>query len=142
MQGFADPAVSLEVFVDLVKRTAIGSVAVSPLLSQTLTRTLQGRAPERGVSDTRTRDSGIVSPAVLSPREEAVLQLVAAGHPNGEVGEQLGLSVHTVRAHLRNISRKLGTRNRVHAVTRGLRANDKPTRSRTELIAAVAHPAE
>jgi two-component system response regulator NreC len=44
----------------------------------------------------------------LSPRETDVLRLIALGHTNREVGEQLGLSVRTVETHRAHIQQKLG----------------------------------
>jgi len=48
----------------------------------------------------------------MSAREREILSLVASGHPPGEVGRMLGISVHTVRRHLANLSAKLGLRGR------------------------------
>jgi two-component system response regulator NreC len=44
----------------------------------------------------------------LSPRETDVLRLMALGHTNREIGEQLGLSVRTVETHRAHIQQKLG----------------------------------
>jgi DNA-binding CsgD family transcriptional regulator len=49
----------------------------------------------------------------LSASEVAVVQLVARGATNREVGAQLYLSPHTINAHLRHIFSKLGIRSRV-----------------------------
>ena len=46
----------------------------------------------------------------LSVREREILSLLASGHPPGEVGRMLGISVHTVRRHVANLSDKLGLR--------------------------------
>jgi len=46
----------------------------------------------------------------LSVREREILSLIASGHPPGEVGRMLGISVHTVRRHVANLSDKLGLR--------------------------------
>jgi DNA-binding NarL/FixJ family response regulator len=56
----------------------------------------------------------------LSGRELEVLQAVAAGLSNKEVGEQLAISTATVQAHLRNIFGKLGVDSRTEAVTYAL----------------------
>lgn len=48
----------------------------------------------------------------LSKCERRVALLVAQGMRNQEVAEETGLSVHTVRAHLREIFSKLGLRHR------------------------------
>lgn len=44
----------------------------------------------------------------LTPREREILQLVAEGHPNQSIAEQLFLSVKTVEAHKAHIMAKLG----------------------------------
>ncbi len=44
----------------------------------------------------------------LSPREQEILQLIAAGLGNKEVAERLQISVKTVEAHLENLKGKLG----------------------------------
>jgi DNA-binding CsgD family transcriptional regulator len=59
--------------------------------------------------------------AVLSVREQEVLRLVADGASLREIGEQLAIAEATVRTHLANANRKLGARNRAHAVALGLR---------------------
>ncbi|MEC9368760.1 MAG: LuxR C-terminal-related transcriptional regulator, partial [Pseudomonadota bacterium] len=43
----------------------------------------------------------------LTPRESEIVQLVLKGHSNLSIGENLGLSVETVKVHRRNIYRKL-----------------------------------
>lgn len=43
----------------------------------------------------------------LTPREREVLQLIAEGHTNKEIGQRLGLSVKTVDVHRTNIMKKL-----------------------------------
>jgi DNA-binding NarL/FixJ family response regulator len=58
----------------------------------------------------------------MSQREVEVLQLVADGHSNRDVGEQLGLSALTVKSHLARIARKLGTGDRAEMVMLALRA--------------------
>ncbi len=44
----------------------------------------------------------------LSPRETEVLRLMALGHTNREIAEQLSLSVRTVETHRSHIQQKLG----------------------------------
>ena len=60
----------------------------------------------------------------LSPRERAVMQLVAAGHTDQEVARRLKLRARTVSAYVTSARRKLGATSRaaaaVEAVLRGL----------------------
>ncbi|HVQ59499.1 MAG TPA: response regulator transcription factor [Solirubrobacterales bacterium] len=48
----------------------------------------------------------------LSPRETEVLRLMALGHTNREIGEQLELSIRTVETHRSHIQQKLGLSSR------------------------------
>ena len=57
----------------------------------------------------------------LSDRERAVLELMASGATNPEIGEALHLSKHTVKEHSSAVYRKLGVRNRTEAVQRAQR---------------------
>lgn len=56
----------------------------------------------------------------LSAREAEVLVWVARGKSNASVGDILGISAHTVDAHLRRIYLKLGVADRLSAALRGL----------------------
>ncbi|MGH3980263.1 MAG: LuxR C-terminal-related transcriptional regulator [Pseudonocardiaceae bacterium] len=58
----------------------------------------------------------------LSAREVEVLQLVADGQSNKEIGEALSLSALTVKSHLSRIGRKLGTGDRAQMVALAMRA--------------------
>lgn len=66
--------------------------------------------------------SGASVPHGLSQRELDVLQLVADGHSNKAVGEELGLSALTVKSHLARIAKKVGTGDRAEMVIIALRA--------------------
>lgn len=52
----------------------------------------------------------------LTPNEYKILQLVAKGLSNKEIGIHLFVSTHTVKSHLSIILRKLKAENRSHAV--------------------------
>ena len=57
-------------------------------------------------------------PEPLTPREEEVLGLMAAGLTNREIAEQLVVSPETVKKHTSNIYGKLGVSKRTEAVAR------------------------
>jgi DNA-binding CsgD family transcriptional regulator len=44
---------------------------------------------------------------VLTARQRAILELVAQGQPNKEIGRTLGISPETVKSHLEHIDGKL-----------------------------------
>ncbi|BAL87334.1 hypothetical protein AMIS_21140 [Actinoplanes missouriensis 431] len=58
----------------------------------------------------------------LTAREVQVLRLVAAGSTNIEIGRHLYIGSETVRTHVKRIMRKLGARDRAHAVANAFRA--------------------
>jgi DNA-binding NarL/FixJ family response regulator len=57
----------------------------------------------------------------LTEREIEVLQAVAQGKSNREIGEALFISPHTVQVHVRNIFGKLGVNSRIEAVAYAVR---------------------
>jgi DNA-binding NarL/FixJ family response regulator len=75
-----------------------------------------GTAPVRPAGE---RGDGVDS---LSAREIQVLQLVAEGKSNKDIGVALGLSALTVKSHLARIARKLGTGDRAEMVATALRS--------------------
>ena len=68
-------------------------------------------APDRGPED------GGVDRLGLTERELTVLELVAEGHTNREIGETLFISEKTASVHVSRILAKLGVRSRVEAAT-------------------------
>jgi DNA-binding NarL/FixJ family response regulator len=57
----------------------------------------------------------------LSQREIEVLQLLADGFVNREIGRQLFISEETVKSHVRHVLAKLEARSRANAVAIGFR---------------------
>lgn len=54
-------------------------------------------------------------PCAITPREREVIALVAAGHSNREIAQQLVISERTARTHVSNILGKLGLSSRTQA---------------------------
>lgn len=75
-----------------------------------------------------SRGKTYTSPAVaerppypeLSPKQLAVLRLLAFGFERRQIAEQLGIGDETVKSHLTELRRKLGARTSAHAVALGL----------------------
>ena len=74
--------------------------------------------PEQA-TPTRTNAAGAALAEPVSERELEVLSLIAEGLANQEIAARLYLSLHTVKAHARNIYAKLGVGSRTQAVARG-----------------------
>ena len=84
--------------VEAVKRAAAGETYLQPQLGARMAGEPTGPRDE------------------LTDREREVLRLIALGHTNAEVGEQLYLSVRTVESHRANILRKLNLTTRAELV--------------------------
>ena len=56
--------------------------------------------------------------ADLSSREAQIMTLIAAGHSNGQIAEQLVLAEKTVKNHVNRIYAKLGVGSRPAAISR------------------------
>ena len=68
--------------------------------------------------DARTADQAIhgrPAPSV-SEREKQVLRMMAVGHSNKEIAEELSIAIKTVEVHKANAMRKLGLRGRIDVV--------------------------
>jgi DNA-binding CsgD family transcriptional regulator len=72
-----------------------------------------------------------VSPPVLTPRQKQVVELIAAGYSNEEVGERLGISPRTAKAHCDVLRQKLGVprRRQIPRAYRELTGDDPLSKS-------------
>jgi two-component system, NarL family, response regulator LiaR len=99
-EGFISKALPAEEITRALVRVARGELVVAaPSTSRAPSATLAWPAKEEG----------------LTERESQVLVLASEGLSNREIGAALYLSAETVKAHLRQIFRKLEVRNRVEA---------------------------
>jgi LuxR family maltose regulon positive regulatory protein len=72
--------------------------------------------PATDAAQRRLTDQPLVEP--LSERELEVLDLIAAGHSNAEIAQQLYIALGTVKRHINNIYGKLGVGSRTQAIAR------------------------
>jgi len=72
--------------------------------------------PSLGARLATTPELSAGPPDHLSERELEVLRLIALGHTNAEIGEQLFLSVRTVETHRARVQHKLGCSTRAELV--------------------------
>jgi len=96
--------------VDAIRATAAGQSVFDSSLTE---RIISGRARPNGLD--AESDS-------LSEREMEVLQLLAKGLSNKEIGRALWIGETTVKTHVSHILRKLGQADRTQAVLAGVKA--------------------
>ena len=73
---------------------------------------LEKRREEARKSAFRNACSAVVEEGGLSKREEEVLVLLAKGFTAQQIADALFISIHTARAHIRNIHSKLDVTSR------------------------------
>ena len=81
-----------------------------------LTQAFPRKETPRAVSPKEDPDPGTVEKLGISPRELEVLRLVAGGHSNQEIAEQLNVATATVKRHVANVFVKLNVSSRTEAV--------------------------
>lgn len=89
-----------EELVDAIRAVAAGATHVSGEVRAALAKPREREGPPGG----------------LSEREAEVLRLIALGHTNPEIGDQLSISVRTVETHRARIQQKLGVSSRPELV--------------------------
>src|SRR5438128_6454443 len=108
-RGYVLKARDAEHLIQTVRLVAGGNMVIDPQLVVALAEELQ---------DARERDR---KAETLTAREVEVLQLLAFGHTNKDIAQQLYISPDTVKTHLEHIFEKLGTSDRTAAVAEALR---------------------
>jgi DNA-binding NarL/FixJ family response regulator len=105
-RGILSRGLDVEALPAALAAVAAGLVVVSPVLAGALAARAQ--EPEPGDVE-------------LTPRETAVLALLAEGLTNKAIAQRLGISDHTVKFHVNAILSKLDAQSRTDAVVRATR---------------------
>lgn len=99
-----------------VRELVRGGVPMSPPVS----RLVLQRARRSSSSMAAVRPESAAAQNLLSNRQREILALLQRGHSYDDIGVALGLSVNTVRSHLRIIYERLGAASKVEAVMIGM----------------------
>jgi DNA-binding NarL/FixJ family response regulator len=95
--------------LDAIRVAAAGDALLAPAITR--------RLVERFTAAARPRDGAPPAQlAELTARELEVLRLIARGHSNAEIAEELVLGENTVKTHVSRVFAKLGLRDRAQAV--------------------------
>jgi DNA-binding NarL/FixJ family response regulator len=112
--GSPDDTPSITAAISAGARGFLRWDATTPELLLAMSDTMASGAPQ----PSRLGSDGGPS---LTDRELQVLQGMSRGRSNGEIGEELFLSEDTIKTHARRLFKKLGARDRAHAVAVGFR---------------------
>ncbi len=110
-QGYLLKDVSGHDLAEAVRTVAAGGALIEPSVARKVVAEFARMAPP-----SRAPDTGLPEP--LSEREREILQLLAHGLSNREIGERLSLARGTVKNYVTTILQKLGVRDRTQAALR------------------------
>ncbi len=114
-RGFLLKSIRSRELVSLLRGAVQGEAAITPALGGRMLEEFR-RLAQGGGRTQPGEDS-----TVLTRRELDVLSLVAQGATDKEVADELSVSVHTVKSHMRNILSKLHMSHRREAAVYALR---------------------
>jgi LuxR family transcriptional regulator, maltose regulon positive regulatory protein len=120
-QTFLDEGDAL---LDLLQRIARGKSHASAYARLLLSKMEMTITQEQDHSSSIPAKTRLIEP--LTGRELAVLRQMATGSSNQEIAQRMVISVGTVKAHIFNITAKLGARSRTEAVARAREAGLLP----------------
>ena len=100
--GYVVKGIPARDLITVVRSIAAGEVYISPSLAFGMLKELSRQQPGTAVD-------------TLSTREREVLELVAAGMTNAEIGTRLNLAEKTIKHYMTNVLAKLHVNSRVEA---------------------------
>jgi DNA-binding NarL/FixJ family response regulator len=109
VSGYLLKDASVGELINAARQAMAGKAVIHPSLTQAF------------IEEVQLVDRPSSPEAPLSPREVEILQKIAYGATTKEVGDQLGISFHTVKTHLERIFEKLGANDRAQAVAIAIR---------------------
>lgn len=105
-RGYIVKGVAARELVSILRAIHVGEAYVTPTLAASLLSDLSGGSGSPAEADPL---------AALTEREREILEGVAHGLSNKEIGQKLSLSEKTVKHYMTNVLQKLHVRNRVEA---------------------------
>ncbi|MFE9207225.1 response regulator [Micromonospora sp. NPDC007230] len=106
-RGFLLKDAGAEMLTQAVHAAARGDALIAPNITARLLSSF---------ANSRSRSGPAEPVEPLTAREEQVLLAAARGRTNSEIGDELSISLSTVKTHIAALMRKLNARNRVEIV--------------------------
>jgi two-component system, NarL family, response regulator LiaR len=121
--------VSMDKLEEAIRSTHTGNPWIDPTIASIVLGQLRQNSSPSMVDREKTVQikglegdyADIVGSAGLTDREIEILQLIVRGCSNGEIAEELFVTVGTVKTHVRHILNKLCVDDRTHAAVLALR---------------------
>ena len=121
--GYLTKLAAPDELVAAIRSVADGNIYLQPALARWLIEDYQRLSDASTIADlpAEIRSPEATGLDVLSPRERQVLELVARGQSNVEIGRQLGLSPKTIARHRERIMKRLSMHSRTELVKFAIR---------------------
>ncbi|MBP6685156.1 MAG: response regulator transcription factor [Leucobacter sp.] len=128
VSGFLLKTSRAEQLIDAVRVIARGGSLLGPEVTGAVLSRVRdagsaagsGANSAAGTGEALSQPGGALDEAIdaagLTPRERAVLLMLAKGHTNAEIAAELFLGEATVKTHVSNVLQKLAVRDRLQAV--------------------------
>ena len=107
---------ALEGIGDAVFALMRGETAISPKVARFLLKRFKKESPKEKSNDQHKIPNKAGDTFFLTTREYEVLNMISKGFRYNEIADSLGVSANTIRAHVRNIYRKMAVKSRSEAV--------------------------
>jgi DNA-binding NarL/FixJ family response regulator len=105
--------------VSAVRRVAAGQSLIDPALTASVMERLRGKQEDERI-------------ARLSPQERRILDLIAEGKTNRQIGAEMFLAEKTVKNYVSNLLAKMGFSRRTEAAVYAARSKSAPRPDQTE----------
>lgn len=109
---------SIRLLINAIKAVNAGATWLDPSVAQ---RALKFAADAYNRQQNWTLSQRSPANKNLSRRESEILSMVAAGQPNSEIATGLGLSIETVKTHVRHIMEKMAVGSRTEAAIKAIK---------------------
>ncbi len=122
--GYITKQAAADELVEAIHTLSAGHVYLQPALARWLLedyQRLSAQVPSQPVPRPEAQEDDLVGLEILSQREREVLELVADGLNNNEIGASLGLSPKTIARHRERIMNKLNLHSRTELVKFAIR---------------------
>jgi len=107
----------LDGIADAVFALMRGETAISPKLARFLLKRFKKETPKETLNHHHHQTVNKVNDNFsLTSREHEVLGMISKGFRYNEIADSLGISTNTIRAHIRNIYRKMAVKSRSEAI--------------------------
>jgi DNA-binding NarL/FixJ family response regulator len=107
--------IKLERLMNVIESVMDGAIWLDPAVAAFVTKALNFNQPTK-----MSKASNPESDFGLTQRELEVLSKIVEGKSNKEIGEELFITIHTVKAHVCNIIQKLSVDDRTQAAVKAI----------------------